>query len=252
MQECKQAIITGGASGIGRAVAERMVSEGLTVIIADVNAVAVKRTCDELNANGAHAMACAIDVADASECTRLGTDFGQIDILVACAGIQTAGTVIDTTEETWRRVLAVNLAGVANCCRAVLPGMSQRKSGSIVVVSSNNAVCGSAGMAAYDASKAGVLALVKSAAIEHGSDGVRVNAISPGTTITDYHIDRFAEQGVSEQQLEEMTAGTGLLNRAAAPEEIANAIWFLASNEASYITGTNLLVDGGFSLAGGH
>jgi meso-butanediol dehydrogenase/(S,S)-butanediol dehydrogenase/diacetyl reductase len=158
---------------------------------------------------------------------------------------------VDTDDDTWDSVLAVNLKGVANCCRAVLPGMSQRKVGAIVVVSSNNAVCGSAGMAAYDASKAAVLALVRSVAIEHGANGVRINAVCPGTTITGYHIDRFAKQGVNEKQLYEMTAGTGLLNRAARPDEIANAIWFLASDEASYMTGANLMIDGGFSLVRG-
>lgn len=247
----KRAIVTGAASGIGKAAAKRMLAEGLDVIVADINEAAVERTVAELNSEAGQALPCVVDVADAKGCARLGVEFGAIDILVANAGIQTSGTVIDTDDDTWNRVLAVNLKGVANCCRAVLPGMSQRKVGAIVVVSSNNAVCGSAGMAAYDASKAAVLALARSAAIEHGADGVRVNALCPGTTITDYHIDRFAKQGVSEEQLYEMTSDTGLLNRAATPAEIANAIWFLASDEASYVTGANLVVDGGFSLVGG-
>jgi len=247
----KRAIVTGAASGIGKAAARRMIEEGLDVVVADINEVAVERTVSELSSNTGQALPCVLDVSDAKDCVRLGVEFGSIDILVANAGIQTSGTVVDTDDDTWDSVLAVNLKGVANCCRAVLPGMSQRKSGAIVVVSSNNAVCGSAGMAAYDASKAALLALVRSVAIEHGANGVRINAVCPGTTITDYHIDRFAKQGVNEEQLYEMTADTGLLNRAASPAEIANAIWFLASDEASYVTGANLVVDGGFSLVGG-
>ncbi len=248
----KRAIVTGAASGIGKAAARRMIEEGLDVVVADINEVAVERTVSELSSKTGKALPCVLDVSDAKDCARLGVEFGSIDILVANAGIQTSGTVVDTDDDTWDLVLAVNLKGVANCCRAIVPGMAQRNSGAIVVVSSNNAVCGSAGMAAYDASKAAVLALVRSVAIEHGADGVRINAVCPGTTITDYHIDRYAKQGVSEAELYEMTAGTGLLNRAARPDEIANAIWFLAGEEASYVTGTNLVVDGGFSLAGGH
>jgi meso-butanediol dehydrogenase/(S,S)-butanediol dehydrogenase/diacetyl reductase len=247
----KRAIVTGAASGIGKAAAQRMIKEGIDVVVADINAVAVERTVAELRSKNGEALPCVIDVSDAKDCARLGVEFGEIDILVANAGIQTSGTVVDTDDDTWDSVLAVNLKGVANCCRAVLPGMSQRKVGAIVVVSSNNAVCGSAGMAAYDASKAAVLALVRSVAIEHGANGVRINAVCPGTTITGYHIDRFAKQGVNEKQLYEMTAGTGLLNRAARPDEIANAIWFLASDEASYMTGANLMIDGGFSLVRG-
>lgn len=248
----KRAIVTGAASGIGKAAAQRMIKEGLDVVVADINAMAVERTVAELNSKTGEAVPCVLDVSDAKECARLAVEFGAIDILVANAGIQTSGTVVDTDDDTWDSVLAVNLKGVANCCRTVLPGMSQRNRGVIVVVSSNNAVCGSAGMAAYDASKAALLALVRSVAIEHGADGVRINAVCPGTTITDYHIDRYARQGVSEAELDEMTAGTGLLNRAARPDEIANAIWFLAGDEASYVTGANLVVDGGYSLAGGH
>jgi NAD(P)-dependent dehydrogenase (short-subunit alcohol dehydrogenase family) len=251
-QVSRRAAVTGAASGIGKATAKRLIAEGLAVIVADINEVAVANTVEELIAGGGQAKACIMDVSDSAECERLGTEFGEIDILIANAGIQTTGTVTDTDDDTWNQVLGVNLKGVANCCRAVLPGMSRRKAGAIVVVSSNNAICGAPGMAAYDASKAGVLGLMRSMAIEYGARGIRVNAICPGTTITDYHIDRFAKQGITEAQLYEMTSAGGLLNRAAAPEEIANAIWFLVSDQASYITGETLIVDGGGSLAGGH
>ena len=248
----KRAVVTGAASGIGKAVAKRMVAEHLDVVVADIDRASVERTVEALNTGAGRVLPCILDVSDAADCARLSDEFGAIDILIANAGIQSPGSVVDTADETWDSVIAVNLKGAVNCCRSILPGMSRRRTGAIVIVSSNNAVCGSAGMAAYDASKAALLALVKSVAIEHGADGVRVNSICPGTTITDYHINRFAKQGVSETELYDMTAGTGLLNRAAKPEEIANAIWFLASDEASYITGANLMVDGGFSLAGGH
>ena len=123
--------------------------------------------------------------------------------------------------------------------------MLARGAGSIVIVSSINAIVGSAGMTVYDMSKAAVLALMRSLATEYGEEGIRVNAVSPGNTITDFHINRMAEKGVSVEQIHEMTRGYGVLGRAAEPEEIANAILFLASDEASFITGQALAVDGG-------
>ena len=119
------------------------------------------------------------------------------------------------------------------------------------MTASVNAVTGSAGMAIYDASKAGVLALMRNLAVEHGAQGIRVNAVCPGNTITDFHINRMAEKGIDIEQIREMTKGYGLLGRAAEPSEIADAIYFLASEQAAFITGQALPVDGGFSLASG-
>jgi len=195
-----------------------------------------------------------VDVAQEADCGRAADEvlarWGRIDVLVANAGVQIPGGVLDAGEADWERILGVNLKGVALSCRSVIPALRERRAGSIVVVSSVNALVGSAGMAVYDASKAGVLALMRSLAVELGADGIRVNAVCPGNTITDHHINRLAEQNVTLQQIREMTRGYGALGRAAEPSEIANAIYFLASDEASFITGHTLVVDGGFSISG--
>jgi meso-butanediol dehydrogenase/(S,S)-butanediol dehydrogenase/diacetyl reductase len=176
--------------------------------------------------------------------------WGRIDVLVANAGVQIGGSLLDAKERDWETILGVNSRGVAYSCRAVLPAMITRSSGAIVITSSINAVRGSAGMAIYDMSKAAVLALVRNLAVEHGSQGIRVNAVCPGNTITDFHINNMAKQGIDIEQLREMTHGYALLGRAAEPEEIANAIYFLGSEQASFITGQTLCVDGGFSARG--
>ena len=130
--------------------------------------------------------------------------------------------------------------------------MREQQHGSIVIVSSVNASVGSAGMAMYDASKAAVLALMRNLAVENGEYGIRVNAVCPGATITDYHLQRAAARGMTAEQLREATQGYGLLGRAAEPEEIARTIYFLASDQASFITGQTLFVDGGFSATSNH
>lgn len=194
------------------------------------------------------------DVSQASACEQVVQQalsaWGRIDMLVANAGVQIGGSLLEADEGDWERILAVNLKGVAYCCKAVIPAMLQQGSGSIVVVSSVNALVGSPGMAIYDMSKAGVLALMRSLATEFGLRGIRVNAVCPGNTLTDFHVEKMARKGVSIEQIRTMTSGYGLLGRIAEPDEIANAIHFLASEQASFITGHALVVDGGFSVTG--
>jgi meso-butanediol dehydrogenase/(S,S)-butanediol dehydrogenase/diacetyl reductase len=193
-------------------------------------------------------------VSQASACEHVAQQalsaWGRIDMLVANAGVQIGGGLLEADEGDWERILAVNLKGVAYCCKAVIPAMLQQGSGAIVVVSSVNALVGSAGMAIYDMSKAGVLALMRSLATEFGQRGIRVNAVCPGNTLTDFHVEKMARKGVSVEQIREMTSGYGLLGRIAEPDEIANAIYFLASEQASFISGHALVVDGGFSVTG--
>lgn len=194
------------------------------------------------------------DVSQASACEQVVQQalsaWGRIDMLVANAGVQIGGSLLEADEGDWERILAVNLKGVAYCCKAVIPAMLQQGSGSIVVVSSVNALVGSPGMAIYDMSKAGVLALMRSLATEFGLRGIRVNAVCPGNTLTDFHVEKMARKGVSIEQIRTMTSGYGLLGRIAEPDEIANAIHFLASEQASFVTGHALVVDGGFSVTG--
>jgi meso-butanediol dehydrogenase/(S,S)-butanediol dehydrogenase/diacetyl reductase len=251
----KVAIITGGGAGIGAACARRLAVEGLDLVIADVSRSNAERSLGQVESQGGQGTICIGDVADRDFCAALveaaESRWGRADVLIANAGVQIGGTLEQTSDELWERIVGVNLKGVAQCCEAVLPGMVARGGGSIVMISSINAVRGSSGMPVYDASKAGVLALMRSLAVDYGPKGIRVNAVCPGNTITDFHINRLAEQGIDEARIREMTRGYGLLGRAADPEEIAGAVWFLASDDASFVTGHTLIADGGFSVTGG-
>ena len=247
------AVITGAGAGIGRACAGYFATQGYRVAVADIDPERVAKTTAEITGSGGEAIGIAGDISleDTAREIRdksLGA-WGRVDVLVANAGIQTGGSLLDTGERDWDRIMAVNLKGVAHSCKSVLPAMREQQQGSIVIVSSVNATVGSAGMAMYDASKAAVLALMRNLAVENGEYGIRVNAVCPGATLTDYHLDRAADQGMTPEQLREVTRGYGLLRRAAEPEEIASAIGFLASDQASFITGQTLFVDGGFSVA---
>jgi len=253
--EQKVVIVTGAGSGIGKACAVRYAEAGYAVLVADLNGSAAEHTCDDIAATGSTAVACELDVSnpESSDILRETAlkQYGRIDVLVANAGVQIGGSLVESTETDWDTILGVNLKGAAYCCKAVLPEMADRGYGAIVMISSINALRGSAGMAIYDISKAGVLALARNLAVEYGAKAVRVNAICPGNTITNFHIDKMAEQGITVDQIRDMSKGYGLLGRAAEPAEIANAAYFLGSDEASFITGQTICVDGGFSVTGG-
>ena len=248
------AVITGAGAGIGRACAGYFAKQGYRVVIADIDPERVAKASAEITGSGAEAIGITGDISleKTASATRDKTleEWGRIDALVANAGIQAGGSLLDTGEQDWDKVLAVNLKGVAHSCKSVLPVMRGQRGGAIVIVSSVNAAVGSAGMAMYDASKAAVLALMRNLAVENGGYGIRVNAVAPGATLTDYHLQRAADKGMTPQQLREAARGYGLLGRAAEPEEIAGAIFFLASNQASFITGQTLFADGGFSVNG--
>jgi len=250
MTEPRTAIVTGGGAGIGRACVARFAALGYRVLVADRDGAAAEAAA--ALARDAAALAC--DVADPAACDALAAHalerWGRIDVLVANAGVQIGGRLIDTSPADWERLIAVNLKGVADCCRAVLPAMIARRSGSIVLVSSSNATRAPRGMAVYDITKAGVLGLMRNLAVDHGGDGIRVNAVCPGATLTDHHLRAAAARGVSEADLRAQTAGYGLLGRVGEPSEIAAAIAFLAGDDASFVTGATLAVDGGFAIQG--
>jgi meso-butanediol dehydrogenase/(S,S)-butanediol dehydrogenase/diacetyl reductase len=176
--------------------------------------------------------------------------WGRIDALIGNAGLQTSGRLLDSSEADWERIVAVNLKGIVNCCRAVLPTMIAQRDGRIVLVSSINAMLAPSGMTLYDMTKAGVLGIMRSLAVDHGRDGVRINAVCPGATMTDHHIRAAAARGVPESELRRKTSGYALLGRVAEPAEIATAIHFLASDAASFVTGATLVVDGGYTIRG--
>ena len=248
-------IVTGGGAGIGRACVDYFAARGYRVIAADVDAAAAQAAAQEANCrHGVEALGIGCNVALFADCQRTAQtalqQWGRIDTLIGNAGLQTAGRLIDTDDAHWEQLVSVNLKGIANACRAVLPTMIAQHDGRIVLVSSINAVLSPAGMTVYDMTKTGVIGLMHSLAVDHGRDGVRVNAICPGATLTDHHIRAAAARGLSEADLRQRTRGYALLGRVAEPAEIAAAIHFLASDAASFVTGATLMVDGGFTIKG--
>jgi len=246
------AVVTGAGAGIGRACAMRFSTAGYRVMAIDRADDALEQTRQQISTANGTSLGTTGYISDEQTSTRACRKaldkWGRIDILVANAGVQMGGELQNATEDDWTRILDINLKGVAYSAKAALPAMIEQGKGAIVMVSSINAISGSSGMAIYDASKTAVLGLMRSLAIDHGKHGIRVNAICPGNTLTDFHINRVAEKGIGVDELREMTKGYGLLDRTAEPIEIANAIFFLASDEASYITGHALLADGGHSI----
>ena len=253
--EKKVAIVTGGGAGIGKACTLRFSAEGLNVLIGDISQEDGQKTCHIIRDLGAEALFQAGDVAREPDCqgwakTALET-WGRIDSLVATAGARVYGSLLEATEADWQTIVDVNLKGVAYCCKSVLPTMVEQGGGSIVIISSANALVGRGTMPLYDATKAALLSLTRSLAVEYGGHGIRVNAVCPGYTMTDFHERAARTKGLSPEELRARNKGYALLGRPAEPEEIAAAVYFLASQEASNITGQTLMVDGGLSVTAG-
>ncbi len=245
-------IITGSGSGIGRACALRFAKERFRVVVVDWTETDGQATVDMLKSRGHEAIYLHADVSKEEECRRFARDtigtFGRIDALVANAGVRVFGTILDATEEDWDRILSVNLKGVSFSCQAVLPKMIEQKSGALVLIGSTTALTGRTNMPLYDATKFGVLSLTRSLAATYGRYGIRANAICPSLTLTEFHFKKARDEGISPEELRERQKGYGLLGRPGEPEEIAAAVYFMASCEASFVTGQYLIVDGGFSI----
>lgn len=244
------AIITGGAAGIGRACAIRFAREGFSVVIGDVSPDDGAQTLEAVEEIGTGAVFESGTIADEVFCRRLADlaieKWGRVDVLVANAANRNFSRLIDASEREWDEMLEVNLKGTAFSCKAVLPHMIRQRSGAIVLISSVHYQAGRKEMPIYDATKAGIVSMTKSLAVDHAADGVRVNAICPGLTITDFHIRKAIREGRSVDKLKQTRVGA--LQRPADPSEIAAAVYFMASNEESFITGQALMVDGGFSI----
>jgi meso-butanediol dehydrogenase/(S,S)-butanediol dehydrogenase/diacetyl reductase len=250
----RKALITGAGSGIGAATALRFAREGAAVMLVDANAaslqatqVAIQAACPE-----ARLQVLAADVSHAEsarEAVRLAVQaFGGLDILVNNAAMRNYTPADRVTPDEWQAVVGVNLVGATHYCQAALPALRASGRGAIVMVSSCYAVTGRKGMALYDATKAAQLSLTRTLAFEEAAHGVRVNAVCPGSTLTEFHVDRAERAGKSVQKLRGERQTTSLLGRWADPEEIAHPILWLASDEASFITGTTLMVDGGLHI----
>jgi meso-butanediol dehydrogenase/(S,S)-butanediol dehydrogenase/diacetyl reductase len=253
--QAKVSLITGGGAGIGRACAVRFAREGFRVLVGDVCEEDGERTRQMIRDSGHEALFRPGNVAREADCAAWADAaldaWGRIDVLVANAGARVMGSLLQATEEDWRLILDVNLKGVAYSAKAALPAMIRQRSGAIVIISSANALVGRAGMPLYDATKAAVLSLARSLAVEHGKDGIRVNAICPGYTMTDYHERNAGARGISPEQLRAQNDGYALLGKPAEPSQIAAAVYFMASDDASNITGQTLMVDGGLSVTAG-
>lgn len=238
----KVAVITGGAGGIGKAAVEKFVSEGASAVIWDMDITAGKKVAEELIAKGGKAIAVQVDVTKIESVEDAAKEtinkFGTIDILINNAGITKDASLAKMTTEQWQMVLDVNLTGVFHCTKAVIPVMIEKKYGRIINTSSVVGIYGNFGQTNYVATKAGVIGMTKVWARELGRKGITVNAVAPGFIATEM-IKTVPENIL--KALEEKTP----LGRLGSPDDIANAYLFLASDEASFINGATLSVDGG-------
>ena len=240
----KVAIVTGAGLGIGQAIAKMFAREGARVVVADLDEDAGRETVGGIRAVGGEAGFTHVDVSSVADTVGMVAfaleTYARLDVLVNCAGIYTRGDVVTTPVDTWDRMLAVNLTGVFLCCRAAIPALRQAGGGSITNISSSVGWQYAApGIAAYTASKFGVTGLTKAMACDHLPDGIRVNCICPGPTDTP-----LLRNSRSPEALQAF-AEAQPIGRLGSPEEMAAAVLFLASDEASFVTGVAFPVDGG-------
>lgn len=250
----KTALITGGGAGIGAATARLFCQEGAGVMLVDADAAGLEQTRQALLQAFPSAWV-ATTVANVSDgpsaqaaVARCLAERGALHILVNNASMRNHSAAVDATSEEWHAMVDVNLVGTANYCRAAMPALYEAQTGCIVNISSCYAVTGRRGMGLYDATKAAQLSFTRTLAFEQSAFGVRVNAVCPGSTLTDFQLVRAEKAGKSVEQLKTERKDTSLIGRWASPEEIAWPIVWLASSEASFITGTTLMVDGGLHI----
>lgn len=243
--EGKKAFITGAAQGIGKAIALGMAKEGADIGVADVNIESAGKTAEEIRALGVKSIAIQLDVSKQNEVSSafemFTKEFGALDVLVNNAGITRDNVLLRMKEEDWDAVLSINLKGSFLCSKEAVKIMAKQRSGRIISISSVVAFMGNPGQVNYSASKAGLIGLTKTIAKEYASRGIRANAIAPGfiqTAMTDV---------LSEAVKEEMKKAIPL-GQFGTPEDVTNAVIFLASREADYITGQVLHINGGMYM----
>ena len=241
------ALVTGGAQGIGKSIVGLLADCGASVVVSDINRETAEKTVSELTAQGKKAMAAQANVARGEEVKAMVdsvvSQWGKVDILVNNAGITRDTLLLRMKDEDWDAVLSVNLKGTYNCMKAALSSMAKQRRGRIINISSIVGVIGNAGQANYAASKAAVIGLTKTVAREYASRGITVNAVAPGFIDTAMTAVLSAE--VKENLMKQIP-----LARLGTPSDIANAVVFLASDRASYMTGQVIHVNGGMYMGG--
>jgi NAD(P)-dependent dehydrogenase (short-subunit alcohol dehydrogenase family) len=244
----KVVLITGSGTGIGKATALRLAREGATIVATDIDPAGARATAQAVEALGARAMALPLDVTSEAQWKQVVEEtlaaFGRFDVLFNNAGIWIIKALADTTLEEWNRLMSINVTGTFLGMKHVMPQMARQGKGSVINASSVAGLVGAAGNALYGASKGAVRLLTKDAAIEYASRGVRANSIHPGliqTAMADY---ASVTMGASQEELGQRLAPMGRVGKA---EEVSDLVLFLASDESSYITGAELVVDGGLT-----
>lgn len=241
-------LVTGGASGLGRAIVKAFAEAGARIAVADRDADGARREVEHLRALGREAIAITVDVADSAQVQAMVDDtlsaFGGLDVLVHSAGVGVERSFLETSDEEWRRIMDIDLSGSFYCMRAAGRVMAKRGYGRIVTLASTAGIRGGTGRAAYGASKGGVINLTKVLAIELAEQGVTVNSLAPGAIETEL----VKEMHSPETRINYRRAVP--MDRYGEPEEVAHAALYLASPGASYVTGHILAVDGGFLAAG--
>ncbi len=249
----KVAIITGAGAGIGRAIAQLFASEGARVVVAEINDYSGRQTVENIQKNGGEAIFSRTDISveqDVQSMAEVAVDaFGTIDILVNNAAAFVFGRVEDVTASDWGKVLNTNVIGYANCVREVIPAMRQAGKGSIVNMASVSSFIAQPAFIPYNASKGAILQLTRCLAMDLAPERIRVNAVCPGAIKTEAATKRRIDSlGLEPEQVEINLGKNALMQRMGQPMEVAYGVLFLASDEASFITGTHLVIDGGATI----
>ena len=243
----KIAVVTGGGSGIGKAICLVLAKQGATVNVLDLNAKHAIQTVNEINENNGMGIAHKVDVSNQEEVKNIFNKIGSISILVNCAGVSHIGNAINTSEADFEKVFQVNVKGVYNCLHAGIPCLQKNGGGAIVNISSIAAKVGLADRFAYSMSKGAVHAMTLSVAKDYLQDNIRCNSISPARVHTPF-VDGFLKNNYpgKEQEMFDRLSKTQPIGRMGQPEEIAKQVLYLCSDEASFITGSDYAIDGGY------